>query len=154
MNPDTANTGLDDAPLIETVELTRIVEETTVVDSVSAVVSRGEIVAVVGPSGAGKSSFLRLLNRLDEPTSGTVYVDGEDYRQFSPRILRQRIGLVPQKPSLVPGTVWKNAVRGPKLRGEPVPEERTYELLERLGIADYETRAWASFLGGKPNELH
>ncbi|MDQ2055920.1 ATP-binding cassette domain-containing protein [Halobellus sp. H-GB7] len=153
MNPDTANTGLDDAPLIETVELTRIVEETTVVDSVSAVVSRGEIVAVVGPSGAGKSSFLRLLNRLDEPTSGTVYVDGEDYRRFSPRILRQRIGLVPQKPSLVPGTVWENAVRGPKLRGEPVPEERTYELLERLDIADYETKSVSELSGGEAQRV-
>lgn len=50
------------------------------VDDVSLGVKRGSVVAIVGPSGAGKSSFLRLLNRLDEPTHGTVLLAGHDYR--------------------------------------------------------------------------
>ncbi|WP_197427757.1 ATP-binding cassette domain-containing protein [Halogeometricum sp. CBA1124] len=116
-------------------------------------VSRGEVLAVVGPSGAGKSSFLRLLNRLDEPSSGSVYVDGVDYRELSPRTLRQRIGLVPQQPSLVPGTVWENVVRGPTLRDEPVSEERTRELLERLDIADYEAKDVSDLSGGEAQRV-
>jgi ABC-type methionine transport system ATPase subunit len=52
-----------------------------VVDDVSVLVRPGEILAVVGPSGAGKSSFLRLLNRLDEPTGGSVFLDRRDYRR-------------------------------------------------------------------------
>ncbi len=56
----------------------------------------GEVLAVVGPSGAGKSSFLRLLNRLDEPTAGTVLLKGQDYRELAPRELRRRVGMVMQ----------------------------------------------------------
>jgi len=72
------------------------------VDDISIQVERGR--AVIGPSGSGKSSFLRLLNRLDEPTAGTVYLDGKDYRDIPPRQLRRRIGMVTQTefPSRVP----------------------------------------------------
>jgi ABC-type antimicrobial peptide transport system ATPase subunit len=59
--------------------------------------------AVVGPSGAGKSSFLRLLNRLDEPTGGTVLLNSEDYRGIAPRTLRRRVGMVMQTAYLFPG---------------------------------------------------
>jgi len=54
-------------------------------------VRKGETLAIAGPSGSGKSSLLRLLNRLDEPTSGTVYLDGVDYRKIAPRELRRRV---------------------------------------------------------------
>jgi putative ABC transport system ATP-binding protein len=153
MNHDTHAAESEDAPLVETERLTRRVDGNTVVDAVSVTVSRGDVLAVVGPSGAGKSSFLRLLNRLDEPSSGSVYVDGVDYRELSPRTLRQRIGLVPQEPSLIPGTVWENVVRGPTLRDEPVPEERTRELLERLGIADYEAKDASDLSGGEAQRV-
>ncbi|SFR68718.1 phosphate ABC transporter ATP-binding protein, PhoT family (TC 3.A.1.7.1) [Halogeometricum rufum] len=153
MKHDTHASESEDAPLLETERLTRLVDGTAVVDTVSVTVSRGEVLAVVGPSGAGKSSFLRLLNRLDEPSSGSVYVEGVDYRELSPRTLRQRIGLVPQQPSLVPGTVWENVVRGPTLRDEPVPEERTRELLERLDIADYEAKDVGDLSGGEAQRV-
>ncbi len=56
-------------------------------------VRTGEVLAIVGPSGAGKTSLLRLLNRLDEPTSGTVFVEGTDYREMAPHhpVSRQSI---------------------------------------------------------------
>src|SRR6185369_16500076 len=94
-----------DAPVLRTEHLTRLVGSTALVNDVSVSVVRGEIMAICGPSGAGKSSFLRLINRLDEPTSGTCFLDGMDYRQLPPRELRRRIGLVLQTPFLFPGTV-------------------------------------------------
>ena len=68
----------------ETRQLCRAVGNKRLVDDVSVAVEPGEVLAVVGASGAGKSSFLRLLNRLDEPTGGTVMVDGADYRTIAP----------------------------------------------------------------------
>jgi putative ABC transport system ATP-binding protein len=71
-----ANSGGDTA--LETRNLSREVMGKVLVNDISVQVQQGEILAVVGPSGAGKSSFLRLINRLDEPTSGTVYLAGQD----------------------------------------------------------------------------
>ena len=74
--------------ILETVHLSRAVGGHLLVDDVSIQVRAGEVLAIVGPSGAGKSSFLRLLNRLDEPTGGTVLLEGQDYRSLPPQDLR------------------------------------------------------------------
>src|SRR5450432_3188240 len=76
-----------------------------VLSGVSFDLAAGEVLAVVGPSGSGKSTLLRLLNRLDEPTSGTVLLDGIDYRAIPTRELRRKLGMVMQRPYLFPGTV-------------------------------------------------
>jgi ABC-type transporter Mla maintaining outer membrane lipid asymmetry ATPase subunit MlaF len=73
-----------DASRLETRDLSRSVLGKVLVAGVSIKVAPGELVAIVGPSGAGKSSFLRLINRLDEPTDGTVILDGTDYRAIAP----------------------------------------------------------------------
>ena len=82
--------------MLATKNLSRAVDGKFLVDDISVQVEAGEILAVVGPSGAGKSSFLRLLNRLDEPTGGTVPLDGLDYKDIPPRELRRRVGMVMQ----------------------------------------------------------
>ena len=79
-----------------------------IISEVSFGIASGERVAIFGPSGAGKSTLIRLLNRLDEPTSGTVYLQEEDYRRLSPRLLLRRLGLVMQQPYLFPWTVVEN----------------------------------------------
>ena len=88
----------------------------------------------MGASGSGKSSLLRLLNRLDEPTSGTVYLDGIDYKTIAPRELRRRLGMVTQRPFLFPGTVASNLQFGPQQRGEVLPDEAVHELLRQVGM--------------------
>ena len=67
-------------PALEAEYLSRIVAGKTLVNNISVQVQVGEVLAIVGPSGSGKTSFLRLLNRLDEPTSGIIRFNGQDYR--------------------------------------------------------------------------
>ena len=76
--------------------------------------------ALLGPSGSGKSTLLRLLNRLADPDEGVVRFHGTDVRALDPLELRRRVGLVPQLPAPVPGTVAENVTYGPALLGRDV----------------------------------
>lgn len=78
-----------------------------VLDGLSARIPRGAA-ALVGPSGSGKSTILRLLNRLADPDRGAVLYEGTDVRERDPRELRREVGLVPQLPALIDGTVREN----------------------------------------------
>ena len=109
--------------------------------------------AIVGPSGAGKSSLLRLLNRLDEPTSGTVYVEGVDYKRIAPDELRCKLGMVTQRPFLFPGTVAGNLRFGPAQRGETLSEAALEGLIERVGLKGYATRNVANLSGGEAQRV-
>lgn len=140
-------------PKLETGSLTRVIDGERIVDSVSMEVQTSDVVAIIGPSGAGKSSFLRLLNRLDEPTEGTVYLDGTDYREIDPQELRRRIGLIPQNPALSRGTVSENVALGARIRDEPVNRERVTALLERMGLGGYEDRAVGDLSGGEQQRV-
>src|SRR5271169_759348 len=92
-------------------------EKALLLNNISFGVAVAEVLAVLGPSGAGKSTLLRLLNRLDEPTGGTILLDGEDYRSLSPRNLRRRVGMIMQRAYLFPGTVAENVRFGPAQHG-------------------------------------
>jgi putative ABC transport system ATP-binding protein len=70
---------------------------------------------IVGPSGVGKSTLLRLLNRLADPTAGTIRYRGRDLRVGDVLALRRDVGLVPQLPALLAGTVADNVLYGPRL---------------------------------------
>lgn len=112
-----------------------MVHDVRVVDDVSLEVERGDILAVVGPSGAGKSSFLRLLNRLDEPTNGTVYLNGRDYTTIPPRELRHQIGMVMQSAYLFSGTIADNVCYGPAQRSIELSSALIDSLLSDVGLA-------------------
>jgi putative ABC transport system ATP-binding protein len=127
-------------PILQMNGLGRTVNGTNVVETVSLQIPTGGVVAIVGPSGAGKSSLLRLLNRLDEPTTGTVLLDGVDYRTIPPQELRRQVGMVMQSPHLFPGTVAENIRFGPHQRGEELSQETIEELLERVKLRGYSSR--------------
>ena len=91
----------------------------------------GEVTAVVGPSGAGKSTLLRAINRLIEPTSGEVYLDGEPTGSLDPLELRRRVGMVFQIPALFGGTVEEAVLYGARLAGRSADAGR---LLEMVGL--------------------
>lgn len=133
--------------------LTRAVDGTALVKDVTIEVEDGDVFVVFGPSGSGKSTLLRLLNRLDEPTAGTVLLDGVDYRTLPPRTVRQRVGLVPQQPTLIEGTVADNVTWGPRLRDAPIDEHRMDELLDRLGLAGFQGRAADELSGGEAQRV-
>lgn len=138
---------------LETRDLAYTVGSRRIVDGVSLTVAAGATVAIVGPSGAGKSTFLRLLDRLAEPTDGTVLLDGTDYREIPPRELRRRVGLVPQSPALREGTVAENVTVGPRLRGESVPRSRVERLLDRLELSGYADRDAETLSGGEAQRV-
>src|SRR5262245_3187150 len=105
MEPQPSDEGSTvSTPAIEVEHLSRDVAGKVITNNISVQVHVGEILAVVGPSGSGKSSFLRLLNRLDEPTDGVVRLNGQDYRELAPEELRRRVGMFMQSAYLFPGT--------------------------------------------------
>lgn len=140
-------------PKLESRELSHEVDGDRIVDRVSLAVEEGDVLGIVGPSGAGKSSFLRLLDRLDEPTSGTVLLDGTDYREIPPGELRRRVGYVPQRPALRDGTVYENVTIGPRLRRESVDEAEVLQLLTRVGLMGYEDRTVGDLSGGEAQRV-
>jgi len=116
-------------------------------------VRKAEILAIVGPSGSGKSSLLRLLNRLDEPTEGNVYLDEVDYRQVAPRELRRRVGMVMQRPYLFAGTVLDNLRFGPRQRGEDLSALAAEELLAGVGLSGFASRDVSNLSGGEAQRV-
>jgi putative ABC transport system ATP-binding protein len=94
-----------------------------------------------------------MLNRLDEPTSGNVYVEGQNTGQMAPRQLRRRVGMVMQSANLFPGTVADNIRYGPVQRGETVPDEELEALLEQVGLGGYESRDVSHLSGGEAQRV-
>jgi putative ABC transport system ATP-binding protein len=139
--------------VLETANLSRIVSAKRLVDDITVLIQKGEVLALVGPSGSGKSSFLRLLNRLDEPTSGTVYLEGTDYRQLPPRELRRRVGLVTQTPYLFPGTIADNLRFGPRQQGKDLAEKTLTFLLDQVGLADRADSDVVNLSGGEAQRV-
>jgi putative ABC transport system ATP-binding protein len=114
----------------------------TVLEDVSCALPEGAS-CVAGPSGSGKSSMLRLLDRLADPVSGTVRYRGDDVRERDPLELRREVGLVPQLPALLPGTVAENLSYASGLDGAGPDGEApdVARLLELAGLGgDYADR--------------
>lgn len=142
-----------DSIVIRSEHLGRVVGSKVLVHDASFDVRIGEMLAIVGPSGSGKSSLLRLMNRLDEPTSGTVYVEGVDYKEIAPRELRRKLSMVTQRPYLFPGTVEENVRFGPLQRGEVVPAGEITKLLDRVGLNGFAARNVANLSGGEAQRV-
>ncbi|NLU67943.1 betaine/proline/choline family ABC transporter ATP-binding protein [Streptomyces sp. HNM0574] len=115
----------------------RYPDGTTAVDDLSLDVAEGELVTLVGPSGCGKTTTMKMVNRLIEPTSGRILLDGEDISGVDPVELRRRIGYVIQQVGLFPHrTVLDNTATVPHLLGWPKAERRARaaELLDLVGL--------------------
>ncbi|XP_076939688.1 ABC transporter I family member 17-like [Bidens hawaiensis] len=100
-----------------------------ILQNVNLDIPRGKIMGIIGPSGSGKSTLLRALNRLWEPPSGTVFLDGKDITGVDVLELRRKVGMLFQLPVLFEGTVADNIRYGPQLKGKKLRDEQVYELL-------------------------
>ncbi|MFJ2157882.1 betaine/proline/choline family ABC transporter ATP-binding protein [Streptomyces sp. NPDC087856] len=115
----------------------RYPDGTTAVDGLSFEVNEGELVTLVGPSGCGKTTTMMMVNRLIEPTSGRIFVNGEDIATVDPVRLRRRIGYVIQQVGLFPHrTVLDNTATVPSLVGwkRTKARARAAELLDLVGL--------------------
>ncbi|MFG3363883.1 ABC transporter ATP-binding protein [Streptomyces sp. NPDC090032] len=115
----------------------RYADGTTAVDDLSFEVGEGELVTLVGPSGCGKTTTMMMVNRLIEPTSGRIFVDGEDISKADPVKLRRRIGYVIQQVGLFPHrTILDNTATVPALIGwkKSKARARAAELLDLVGL--------------------
>jgi osmoprotectant transport system ATP-binding protein len=121
------------------------------VGDLSLEIGRGETVVLVGPSGCGKTTTMRMINRLIEPSSGTILVDGKDVMSQDPVHLRRGIGYVIQSIGLLPHrTVAQNIATVPKLVGwdEPRITSRVEELMGIFGLDQEMARRYPSELSG------
>ncbi len=124
------------------------------VNDLSLTVPAGKICVLVGPSGCGKTTSLKMVNRLIEPTSGRILINGEDVAQRSVTELRRGIGYVIQQVGLFPHqTIGENVVVVPRLLGWPAARqrERAEELLDTVGLdpARYRDRYPSQLSGGE-----
>lgn len=134
-------------PLLEFRDVCKSYDRTQAVESISTAVARREFVALVGASGSGKSTLLKTVNRLVDPSSGTVLIDGDPVESLPLAALRRRIGYVFQSVGLFPHmSVGENIAIGPRISGQKLTRERIAELLD---LVDLE-RSMATRM---PNEL-
>lgn len=131
--------------MIELVNVTKLYagQKEPAVKGLTLKVEEGESCVLVGPSGCGKSTTLRMINRLIDPSSGSVFIGGRDVAGADPDRLRMGIGYVIQQIGLLPHrTVAENIAIVPRLYGWPKDriKNRTDELLELIGLDPEETR--------------
>ena len=119
----------------------------------------GEVVCVIGPSGSGKSTFLRCLNRLEEPTSGTITIDGASITDPKANVdkIRQHVGMVFQQFNLFPHyTVKQNIMFAPvelKLKSKEEAAATAERLLARVGLAEKVDAKPRSLSGGQQQRV-
>lgn len=137
--------------MIDVVRLTRQFGDFKAVDDLSLSVAAGETLVLLGTSGCGKTTTLRMMNRLVEPDSGTVAIDGKDIQQQSAPDLRRRIGYVIQDGGLFPHyTVAEAIATVPKLLGWNLDDidRRTRELIAKLQLPDSSLNRYPAELSG------
>ncbi len=127
-------------------------------DGINLTVEKGEFIAIVGSSGSGKSTFLHMLGGLDVPTSGAVYVEGQELSNLSENELavfrRRKIGFVFQSYNLLPLlTVYENIVLPIQLDGKKPNQKFVKELLDLLGLKEKEDTLPNCLSGGQQQRV-
>ena len=132
--------------------------QVTALDHVSLTIEKGEFTAIIGPSGSGKSTLLHIIGGVDVPTSGKVYLDGQDvYAGNNDKLAifrRRQVGLIYQFHNLIPTlNVVENITLPILMDKRKVNEERLNELLEMLGLNDRRTHLPNQLSGGQQQRV-
>ncbi|MBR1780509.1 MAG: ABC transporter ATP-binding protein [Oscillospiraceae bacterium] len=148
--------------LLKIQDLTKIYgsgeNEVRALDGVSFSVEQGEFLAIIGPSGSGKSTLLHILGGVDRPTSGTVWLNGQDvYAQDEEQLAifrRRQVGLIYQFYNLIPVlNVVENLTLPVLMDGREVNQERLRELLDTLGLAGRQNNLPNQLSGGQQQRV-
>lgn len=145
--------------LIKVENLHKYFGEIEVLKGIDAEIHKGDVVVIIGASGSGKSTFLRCLNRLEEPTDGKIIFEGTDITdpKVNINLHRQKVGMVFQQFNLFPHmTVLKNMTLGPiKLlkQSKAEAEANAMKLLERVGLADRADAYPSQLSGGQKQRI-
>ncbi|MFI6774445.1 ATP-binding cassette domain-containing protein [Nocardia sp. NPDC050412] len=123
--------------------------ETSILTDLAVTFPEARCTAVVGPSGTGKTTLLRLLNRLDEPSSGRILLDDTPITQLPAPELRRRIGLVPQRPTLLTDIVADEI----RVGHTDLTSDRIDALLARVGLPDFRDRRCLELSGGQAQRV-
>ena len=132
--------------------------QVTALDHVSLTIEKGEFIAIIGSSGSGKSTLLHIIGGVDVPTSGKVYLDGQDvYAQSNEKLAifrRRQVGLIYQFHNLIPTlNVVENITLPILMDKRKVNEERLNDLLEMLGLQDRKTHLPNQLSGGQQQRV-
>lgn len=136
----------------------RYKDGTVAIDNLNLEIHKGELLVLIGPSGCGKTTTMRMINRLIEPTSGTITIDGQDISRIDPVELRRNIGYVIQEIGLFPHmTIEQNIALVPKLK-KWQPEryrQRVDELMDMVGLdpSTYKGRYPSELSGGQQQRV-
>lgn len=145
--------------MIQVKDLHKSFGKNNVLNGISTDIKKGEVVVVIGPSGSGKSTFLRSLNLLEQPTSGSIIFDGDEITDPKTNIdlHRQKMGMVFQHFNLFPHkTIRENITLAPGTLKKMTKEEadkRADELLERVGLADKANAYPEQLSGGQKQRI-
>ena len=130
-----------------------------VLKNISTTINKGEIISIIGPSGSGKTTFLRCINKLEEPTEGHIYIDGMDLMDKKTDInkIRERVGMVFQHFNLFPNmTVLENLTLSPimvKKESKEEAEKYASYLLEKVGLSDKANSYPTQLSGGQKQRI-
>jgi osmoprotectant transport system ATP-binding protein len=140
----------DDRSVLRAEDVVKRFGAVVALNRVTLEVRRGECVALIGESGSGKTTLLRCFNRLTDPDSGQVLVDGRNAASLDPIALRRRMGYVPQDGGLLPHwRVRRNVALVPWLRGDARPDEGAERALRLVGLGPEEFgERWPGDLSG------
>jgi len=132
--------------------------QVTALDHVSLTIEKGEFTAIIGSSGSGKSTLLHIIGGVDVPTSGNVYLDGQDvYSRNSEKLAifrRRQVGLIYQFHNLIPTlNVVENITLPVLMDRRTVNEERLNELLDLLGLNERRTHLPNQLSGGQQQRV-
>lgn len=145
--------------MIEISQLHKTFGKNEVLKGIDLTIQKGEVVVIIGPSGSGKSTFLRCMNLLEQPTSGSIIFEGQDILAKNAHIdqLRQKMGMVFQSFNLFPHkTVLDNLTISPikvKKEEEAKAKENALRLLEQVGLKEKSDSYPASLSGGQQQRV-
>lgn len=144
--------------MIQFEHISKVYGDKTVVNDINLAIENGEFITILGTSGSGKTTMLKMINKLIEPTSGTILFAGQDIEQMDSVSLRRQIGYVVQQIGLFPHmTVAENIATVPKLLGwnKGHIENRVGEFLDlvQLPAADYAERYPSELSGGQQQRI-